>query len=813
MSLLVWLPLDGVIENKGSSNATVTNYGATVSTAGKTGSCYSFDGTNDYMEFSNLNIDSKRYLTLAFWCYSVNGNLYGVFTTRDTSLYHQFSLINTGLGFRDTRHSSWTTFSFEQPTANVWTHYAIVYSDGTWTVYKDGVKKREQIYGSATLNTSLNQIRVGRYQSSSNDAYFNGKINDFRIYDHALSAKEVKELSQALILHYPLDDISVGYDRLDYITFAGSQYFFIDKPAGQKSSMRIEMGIQPDTLSHSQPTFFSGRNSGVQFYRSSTSSLSLWTTSGSTSIGTFVAGKINSLIVDMTSSSVKTNLNGSVSTSTNTNAFNLLFSNNCDKFTVGGYNTGLYLFYGNMSYLNIYVDDELIFLGIPYKRKTDNVAGMYDLVTGQFFTSNGSQNFVAGNTMPGLSNRICDCSGFGNNGTITGTLSLDTNTPRYQNSTSFNGTSYIQVESPSTEVRTIVFWAKWNSIPSGQSVVFVDQKSKIGFGIMSTGLLCSTNGVSTKTFPKTGIVANQWYHFAIVNTSSTPTATTRDLYINGVKQTPTTSTTNWTFTLDYLQVGKRSTTSDGFAGKLSDFRMYSTALSGSEILDLYNSPVYIDDSGTIGAFEFVENSENGQSIEKTGVVGVKNFIEPSDNLRLMPDGSVFLKLLRHNNPASKLFTENNCWLNSSDPDLYSSLILLKNINWMKNLSEYEFLACEKLTSSGTETQVRWKQTSNPATTSSATGFLLVSGTAQYLTAGLANAGTHGCFDVDDANKYWCCCGSYSTYQDGVPGFTGVVTTGYIELFIRIPEELVKGYVDSETKFFSQSIVSGKFKEI
>jgi hypothetical protein len=32
-------------------------------------------------------------------------------------------------------------------------------------------------------------------------------INDVRIYDHALSQAEVKELSKALVVHYTFDDI------------------------------------------------------------------------------------------------------------------------------------------------------------------------------------------------------------------------------------------------------------------------------------------------------------------------------------------------------------------------------------------------------------------------------------------------------------------------------------------------------------------------------------------------------------------------------------------------------------------------------
>lgn len=44
MALQVWLPLNGTLENKGLSNVTVTNNGATVDNNGKIGKCYSFNG-------------------------------------------------------------------------------------------------------------------------------------------------------------------------------------------------------------------------------------------------------------------------------------------------------------------------------------------------------------------------------------------------------------------------------------------------------------------------------------------------------------------------------------------------------------------------------------------------------------------------------------------------------------------------------------------------------------------------------------------------------------------------------------------------
>lgn len=200
---------------------------------------------------------------------------------------------------------------------------------------------------------------------------------------------------------------------------------------------------------------------------------------------------------------------------------------------------------------------------------------------------------------------VYDCSGYNYHGTKTGDLTVISDTSRYSLSTHFDGTSYSYLTSISSEIVSISLWVKWDSIPSGQSVVFMDYKSRIGFGLMSTGILCGSVSGPYYTFSKSSIVANTWYHFVIVSPSGA-TNTARKLYINGVEQTATSNTSNWSYGIDQLQIGRRSTTSDGFVGKISDFRAYSTVLSADDIKELYQTSASIDKDGNFYAYELKE---------------------------------------------------------------------------------------------------------------------------------------------------------------------------------------------------------------
>ena len=61
---------------------------------------------------------------------------------------------------------------------------------------------------------------------------------------------------------------------------------------------------------------------------------------------------------------------------------------------------------------------------------------------------------------------------------------------------------------------------------------------------------------------------------------------------------------------------------------MSDFRIYSTALSAEDIKQLYESKVRIDKNGNVYCNQFVESSDMGNSnVDKKGILHTNSLIE------------------------------------------------------------------------------------------------------------------------------------------------------------------------------------------
>ena len=586
MALQIWLPLNGNLNNQGLNTYTISNTGV-IDSLGKIGSCYSY--SKQYTLISGDIISNLSKFSISCWVYLTNASTYNIFTSENSSGYWQFLLGNNSIKVRDSvsgLSGSRIDKTITAIPSSVWVHVTVVYDEGVVKVYQNGVLKDTLTFHSgATMNTH-DKMYIGADGLNDTSSYpGNCKINDFRVYNHCLSDKEVSEISKGLILHYKLSE---NYQTLNnsfkYPTFntssghGGWSHWAPSNNTGTYSQNKNREYIYRDTQTYSH---YFEHKSGANYYICYQSPA-------------FEGGyRSAQAIIKMPNGEdprghVWFGHNANVGTNPPTT-----FTQLVDGFWL-------------MKHEGFQQDgsNDLVSIGISHNK------GVY---ISEAYLENNKK--VCSDIFSTKNNNVIDCSGYTRKGEIIGNLTTNSDAPRYDYVTSFDGKSYIQITSPSVEVRSVSFWAKWNSIPSGQSVVFVDQKSKMGFGLMSTGILCSCNGISTNTFNKTSIVANKWYHFVIVNTGTAPTSKNRDLFINGVKQIPISNTSDWTFDIDYLQVGKRSTTSDGFVGSISDFRMYVTPLTDNDVMDLYSTSTSVDNFGNLHCYEVDESTENLFKVE------------------------------------------------------------------------------------------------------------------------------------------------------------------------------------------------------
>ena len=215
MSLQVWLPLNGHINNYGLSNITTQLINSPTIITTNRSKCYNLNPNNENNQCIELNIPDiskwiQNEISIAFWVYHRE--------TSDRSIFfgnHQLG----GSTFNIEKYASTNRLRIYMNAApdysvsecvidaNKWTHITITKSLSDLKVYKNGILVNTRIHTSndAWKNASGTRYRIGRDNRNDNTA-LNGMVSDFRIYDHILSVKEIKELSKGLILNYSFDN-------------------------------------------------------------------------------------------------------------------------------------------------------------------------------------------------------------------------------------------------------------------------------------------------------------------------------------------------------------------------------------------------------------------------------------------------------------------------------------------------------------------------------------------------------------------------------------------------------------------------------
>ena len=593
MSLQVWLPLNGNLNNQGLSDVTVANNGATVDSNGKIGSCYSFD-TGKYLTVTKPIALTKE---ISYSCW-VN------ISSWNSTTYDCILSIATGTGWNDSRatlcrNGSGTNLTWNiadgssrsyvnsntSLSLNTWYHIACTYDGTKLRIYINGVEDNSAStsfvpnYGSAKLY-------IGSWCGDNYN--LKGFLNDVRVYDHCLSAKEVKEISRGLSLHYPMND-----PYIENTTNYSSQFVGSGGWDNSGSSVRSNDDTSVNRVSSDCPVL------SIQQTAAGNSAITFGTVSASeypALKGATVTASVYVYISDVNCSSSVIYLRSMVNDNKEGN-------NICD-----------FQYNGSTNPQNWPKNQWIRIEGTGTVASTETNV-YFCTYTGylnekRYFTcwqlelKGHSTPFVVGSRDESI---VYDCSGLSNNGTKIGGVTPTSNpvSIRYEKSYDFDGnTGSIQIPNLATLVPSGEFtmncwiyhdntWSSkdWETIFGGPSGFELEAKNA---STNSPSLFAYSWGKGTATYE-----LNKWNMITMTrNTSETK------FYING--ELKITGSAGTIPSGNYFIGAWNTSSQQNYKGRISDFRLYSTVLSVDDIKELYDTSASVDKNGNMYAYEFKE---------------------------------------------------------------------------------------------------------------------------------------------------------------------------------------------------------------
>lgn len=671
MALQVWLPLDNNIKNLGLKNVTCTKLGTVNFEDGKIGKAFSrgstriTDGVRLNTNFLDMFNGSKK-CTVAVWVkpagnhVNYNGTILSSGNWNNKRWAFGLSQDNSKV---DVFCNSYNTYVNCAVPVGEWTHLVSVYDNRVCKLYKNGVYVASYT-ASSDFDSDAQITCVGRETYANGYFGFNGMINDLRIYDHCLSAKEIKEISQGLTVHFPLDFNE--YKLTSCTNLVKNGWRGIDN---WNSSAGIYTDDLPNVTGITQRYGSKFTKEYIEINQDHEYQYSAYVKKipNSTATRCYLALEMfdsDKLVIKeyQTASVFRTNTKTTLAQDLNpgdtvvhlTSASNWKASKYIAIFgytNSEGYTYPDYIYTRNIkSYTTVDTTNNTITLSATYDGTTVIPAGTaicqtvaaspyyypwsassstvedWTLASSTFIPKDknilkavkyvrvytmGGYNYTAGCTLVDLTEgtTVYDSSGFGNNGTITGNMQIDPKSPRYETCMQpLTDNSYISFPTRKFQEFTYSFWVKrdrldnWDFIATSWNGLYISIWQDPDNKILFRQKINNSNFDLTSTTHIND--TTKWYHIACTRDSSGLSK----LYVNGILEKSNTNANPISYENDNTDLGRYSNYQ--FLGSISDFRIYATALSENEIKELYDTSTIIDNKGTLHTFEILENSEN-----------------------------------------------------------------------------------------------------------------------------------------------------------------------------------------------------------
>ena len=585
MGLQLWLPLNGDVKNYGLCNAELSYSNLSFEDSGKIGKCLSTGGIVMSPETTGKILNNNA-ITISLWLYvnaptgsdnramifgndeMVNNNnrKFSLFQYPTCNDFH-YSWMNDTSGVFDAGLVTSVLPSYQ------WTHIAVTYDNPNICVYINGELKYTSsgVSNSDSFHYATNVIHNSPYH----------KVNDFRLYDECLSPKQVKYISQAMICHYPMGNIDGKIGGRNLCLNTGNSYtmgYGISNTSWVDGYAYIEL---PTTINNSE--ILPQGDGYWRFLGNGTYTQTIWLETDATIIDlnecriTWFRENDGHDVQIAKIIKISENSYKIISTYTmlkevqGVRLFDIINLHNA--LDIG--NSGTYLKFGK---LKIEKGTE----STPWTPAPEDNPPFYD-------------------------NIIPDISGYQNNGEVTDSAcpTWSNDSPRYLGSYEFNGKNqYISGLSPisnNTKEFTIAFWVKLKNVPD--TMTFYTARAGIGSGValffINKNIRFDDNVQSIFNYTY-DLSSNKWTHLCITRSN-----TSKKLYVNGRLIDSISKVGDMQNIGEYFTIGGSSSYGNGIAnlnwlnGNLSDFRIYATALSESDVLNLYQSSASLDSQGNL----------------------------------------------------------------------------------------------------------------------------------------------------------------------------------------------------------------------
>lgn len=627
MALQVWLPLNGDLHNQGlNQSVTATNHGATVNDSGKIGKCYQFGTSTSYLALSKQAMRScTTEVSICFWLKILTWNSsYATYFQAGLNgsawPNYTFGLLrnnaNSNCCFTISDGTSSSKASYLTPSLEIdtWYHVSLLYKTGHCLIYINGQLYKDYTASIVPNFSSIDRITLGMCNNYS-QYQSNCQINDFRIYNHALSPKEVEDISKGLVLHYKLDNNGMGNEN--YWTNGQPQ---VDTWANPCTNELRTMIARTSASYVSYPTtvpneyteikFLSTReqidDGGLQLQKMQRYSEDVngmcpilenlnageyFTLSYELYVNSPVNVKFHiSKRVNGTSSKAGPSIFQVSTVNTWTKiSQSIQITSDFDKSNITAEVDFLGAFLSIQDILGVTTSDEVVIKVRNIKLERGQEATPWTPARADFGHADD--------------NVIYDYSGYGNNGTIVGNLTVATGSPRYDVYTNLTTTStHIYTPALTTAGFANSFSISWwgnVSTYSGKMMWGFQDGNRLngiyGGNLWNTGDSSSnplyTPGTTTQVKAPT---VNIWHHFVMTGDGSAC-----KVYKDGQLWAQAKTYKSLTGTIIYFN-GWANATNYALANtKISDFRLYATALTADQVKELYQTSMLVDTSGNI----------------------------------------------------------------------------------------------------------------------------------------------------------------------------------------------------------------------